>query len=304
MAARTKPGRAGSRADGERRSGPASQRRQLERLLRALARRGAVLRRTDAGLQLVDENGGVAGRFDAALVAAALSRGLLEPASEGQALGQEREQEQALRLAEAGRFALRRLLAGAEPFREQHQTRIHEPRRIDGEERLVMLSDGASPLGWLARRRDADGQPLIGATQLAAGERLARDFAYAGLSPRLTSNWAAGGAGAPGRQARSPAAEASDSRLAAQQRVRKALEAVGGDLADLLIDVCCLEVGLGELEKARNWPRRSGKLVLGLALDALARHYGLGSSHDGRLEARITHWGAADYRPRIDGGGA
>jgi hypothetical protein len=44
--------------------------------------------------------------------------------------------------------------------------------------------------------------------------------------------------------------------------------------------------------------------VLGLALDALARHYGLttaAETADGTKRARLLHWGAEDYRPDLDG---
>jgi hypothetical protein len=43
-----------------------------------------------------------------------------------------------------------------------------------------------------------------------------------------------------------------------------------------LLRVCCFLEGIESAEKALGWPSRSGKLVLGLALDRLARHYGLG----------------------------
>ena len=55
----------------------------------------------------------------------------------------------------------------------------------------------------------------------------------------------------------------------------KALEAVGPELASMLAQVCCLSAGLEQAERLLNLPQRSGKAVLGLALTALARHYGL-----------------------------
>src|SRR5690606_4098349 len=52
-----------------------------------------------------------------------------------------------------------------------------------------------SPLIWLARRKGADGRPLIESHQLQAGERLRADFTFAQMMPRTTANWHAPVAG-------------------------------------------------------------------------------------------------------------
>ena len=53
-------------------------------------------------------------------------------------------------LADEGLLWLRRHLAGAEPFLEQHQLRDTSSREINGSYRPVIVNDGESPLGWLA----------------------------------------------------------------------------------------------------------------------------------------------------------
>jgi hypothetical protein len=162
-----------------------------------------------------------------------------------------------------------------------------------------MLNQAESPLAWLAYRKGRDGRSLIAAHQLLAGERLRVDFTAGGLTPRVTANWIAPVAQA--RRSGASAAAFADSMLAARMRVERALEAVGPDFAGLLLDVCCFLKGLEVVEHERGWPRRTGKVVLELALDRLAAHYGFAAEARGPLRARTRRWRAPDARPVIDG---
>jgi hypothetical protein len=166
------------------------------------------------------------------------------------------------------------------------------------------LTDPAeSPLSWLRRHKDKSGRPLISAMQLEAGDRLRADFWLAEMTPRVTVNWGAmGGAGGSRAHGSRIGVDQADGIIAAQQRVRRALRAVGPVSADLLIDVCGHLIGVEEIERRRGWPLRSGKIALQMALSELARHYRLpGSDGDERHFAhRLRHWGADDYRPAID----
>jgi len=208
-------------------------------------------------------------------------------------------------LSQTGQAFLRRMMSRGDPFREQHQDRAMETAEVEGSRRPVLVNETESPLGWLRRRKDKTGAPLIDAAQFEAGERLRADYFFAGLSPRVTASWD----GIPGdkasrRAAPGTAANLRDQTVAAQQRVRRALEAVGPDLGGILVDVCCHLNGLEDAEKAKGWPRRSAKLVLRIALSELARHYGLvRTAADAALDrSRPTvHWGAADYKPHSQG---
>lgn len=149
-----------------------------------------------------------------------------------------------------------------------------------------------SPLAWLARRNGRDGRPLVDAAQLAAGERLRADFTRAQLTPRVTSRWEPAPGGGPG----GPEAF-SDMVLAAKARLAKALSAVGPELSGVLLDVCCFLKGLEAVEAERRWPARTAKVVLGLALDRLAAHYGLATAARGRAHAPMRAWSAPEAEP-------
>lgn len=155
----------------------------------------------------------------------------------------------------------------------------------------VLVDDGESPLAWLARRKGRDGAPMISATQFLAGEKLRADFTRAQMTPRVTSNWEA----SSGRR-RGAVSEGNiaDVVIAARQTLRAALDACGPEFAGLLLDVCCFLRGLEDVERERNWPTRSAKIVLQLALDRLARHYGLAQRVVGKSDARLRTWLADD----------
>ncbi len=88
--------------------------------------------------------------------------------------------------------------------------------------------------------------------------------------------------------------------VAARQRVHAALDSVGPEFAGLLLDICCFLKGLADTERARAWPARSGKVVLQLALDRLARHYGYAAQTCGKRRAHVRTWLAEDAEFRVE----
>lgn len=181
--------------------------------------------------------------------------------------------------------------AEVDGFRAQHLDLSMRRRMIDdGVIARVLVNDSESPLAWLARRKGRDGRAMISPHQFLAGEKLRGDFTRAQMSPRVTSSWATptgGGSNAgPG--------EMTDLIVASRQRVRLALQACGPEFAGLLMDVCCFLRGLEDVERERGWPSRSAKIVLQLALDRLARHYGLKGEARGRESATVRTWLADD----------
>lgn len=161
-----------------------------------------------------------------------------------------------------------------------------------------------SPISWLFSRRDSEGQPLISEAQFNAGEKLRADFWFAQMSPNVTQSWSASaGTGGGRRGAPGAGVDIADNVIAAAERVRRALAAVGPEHAGVLIDVCCHLKGLEDVERRAGWPKRSAKIVLGIALAALARHYGFTQRESAaRGSTVVRHWGDGNYRPSIDGG--
>lgn len=237
--------------------------REARRIFRQLSASGAHLRPCadgdEADFRVVSRATRQDGaKASAALVASFVRRGWIARAGSAQTYV----------LSDAGLGWLRRAEAEADPFAAQHQIRRRKwVKDQSGVEHPVTVDEGECPLARLKQRG------LIDAAQFDAGEKLRADYTLAGLSPRLGIDLAA-----PlltrsrGKLARHLI---SDTVLAAKQRFTAAMRAVGPGLSDLLFDVCCHWRGLEEAEQAKGWPGRSGRVVLGIALDRLAEHYGM-----------------------------
>lgn len=142
------------------------------------------------------------------------------------------------------------------------------PRRRQGvapRRRSVTVNLAESPLGWLHAHGHLDDRLFD------AGERLRADYERAQLSPGLTMRWepvrirGTGEGLAPGERT-----------IAAKHRFDGAIAAAGKGLEDILWRVVCACETLPVAEKALDWPARSGKLVLRLALERVADFYRIG----------------------------
>ena len=81
-----------------------------------------------------------------------------------------------------------------------------------------------------------------------------------------------------------------EQHLATTKRPDQALDAVEPEFSGLLLDVCCFLKGLEDVERERQWPLRSAKIVLRLGLDRLARHYGYAAQATGPARAAVRTW--------------
>lgn len=156
-----------------------------------------------------------------------------------------------------------------DPFLDQHRS-IDRLQCGNGNAATTLTRNiEESPLSSLYRRKTKNGVPFLTDEEFHAGERLRRDFTFGALMPSVTMHWQE----SSGCKQNGVATDINDETLAARQRVNKALSAVGTDLGSVLIDVCCFLKGMERLEKERQWPVRSAKVVLKTALIALDRHY-------------------------------
>jgi hypothetical protein len=202
-----------------------------------------------------------------------------------------------LAITDAGRsFLARRMSHQAhsqiDGFRAQHLSITEIPAALSDSGTGAVFDEAESPLLWLARRKGADGRALIEPHQLQAGERLRSDFTFAQMMPRTTANWHSPVAGR-NRDGQS-AGHMTERAIDARRRTRRALDDVGPEFAGLLLDVCCFLKRLEDVERERKWPARSAKVVLQLALEKLARHYGYQAQAQGKAGAALRKWVADD----------
>jgi len=129
--------------------------------------------------------------------------------------------------------------------------------------RSVTVNLAESPLTWLHARGHLTDR------QFDAGERLRADYERGQLAPSVTMRWDAVRISSTGDRG----LNASERQIAARQRFDAAVADAGKGLSDILWRVVCAGEGLPAAEKVLDWPARSGKLVLRIALDRVADHY-------------------------------
>ena len=151
----------------------------------------------------------------------------------------------------------------------ERELTLEGPRRKPGlapRRRSVTVNLGESPLAWLHAHGHLDDRLF------AAGERLRADYERAQLAPGVTMRWEPVRIRGMGGARRAP----TERQLAARQRFDGAIAAAGKGLGDILWRVVCACETVPAAEKALQWPTRSGKLVLRLALDRVADFYRIG----------------------------
>lgn len=251
------------------------------RLLKALAGRGTVLAVTPQVAMAVAVREDEAGR---PRQVAACPREVAEMmALRGWIAGEEGKRITRYRITQAGRQALGRMLAEAETARAGF-AEAQAGFSLEGASGLAdkaapaaaaarpRRSAGAeAPVQVLARRRDREGRPYLTPELLDAAERLRMDFELAQMDGALGADWHAIMKGGP---VYPQTGQGGDTRrLDAHRRLDAALRALGPDLGEVALKICCFEEGMEQIESELAMPARAGKYVLRIALNMLARHY-------------------------------
>ena len=154
------------------------------------------------------------------------------------------------------------------PHLVERELTVEGPRRAGGVEkrrRSVTVNLAESPLSWLYARGHLTDRLFD------AGERLRADYERAMIGPNITMRWdlvrVKGG---------EPGLSPTERQIAARARFDGAITLAGSGLSDILWRVVCAGEALPVAEKALEWPARSGKLVLKIALDRVADFYRIG----------------------------
>jgi len=138
------------------------------------------------------------------------------------------------------------------------------------------FNDNENPVLRLFLRKDGKGKSYIDADQLAAAERLRRDFEQSLMQQRTTMAYQepAPKGGLHWKSSDNSITNLSDGAIAARERFARAMDILGPELSSIAYNVCCLAGGIENAERRLTLPPRSGKAVLSIALHLLARHYG------------------------------
>lgn len=178
-------------------------------------------------------------------------------------------------ITSAGRGELSRLIAEAESARAKASGEDEEgktpSRKTAKPSRRPVGAD--APVVVLSRRKRG-GEAYLTREMVVAAERFRENFEIAAMGSSLSQNWEALVQGRVGGGTITGRTEASvDRRRNATSSLTKAIRALGPELAECVILSCCHEEGMETIEDKLDYPARSGKIVLRIALATLARHY-------------------------------
>lgn len=252
------------------------------RFLKALMKEGAVLavsKGVDTAVVLVSKNGA-----DPHAVEKGPTKIVEMMSLRGWITGDNKGRVSRYRISVDGRVMLNKLLAQAEGravgFAEAPTafTGIPNGSGFAGATRTKRRGRNTSPVGTespvrVLGRGNGRSNPYLSRDLVIAAERFQRDFAVGQFEVSGTPTWEKLSAEAVGVRSTGPTGHPSDRKLDARMRFSRAVRALGPELGEIAIAVCCHEKGMERIEAEMSMPARSGKYMLRVALNYLERHY-------------------------------
>jgi len=202
-----------------------------------------------------------------------------------------------IRISLSGDSYLKKALNPDALLATAHNKVISDHVQVNNENQKVSLNTNESPLMRLFSRKTKAGTTYISMEEFQAGERLRKDFERGQLQPKISASLQ-GSVGSTGRSGFSDVNDIADFAIDARKRVGKAIDKLGPELSGVTIDICCFLKGLEHVERERQWPPRSAKLMLKTALSLLAKHYGI-AGYENRSCSKNYSWGSSDFRPEL-----
>ncbi len=250
-----------------------SERRRIK-FVRALIS-GAIARREVSGLFRIIGSAG-SPSLDASEVRTLSSDGILLM-----------EKDQCKASALAKNWLRRKISSTGDPA-DQHR---HIVQQRDG----TVLNFNESPLARLAVG-SANAKPFLQHHHVLAGERLRALVERAQMMERTTMSYDPNRLPSKGKTGKR-GMDLNDAAIDARTELHAILSALPPDCASAVMDVCGFLKGLQLVERERQWPRRSAKLVLRVGLEQLARHFGFSQVATGAPCGRLRVWLDEEARP-------
>jgi len=137
---------------------------------------------------------------------------------------------------------------------------------------------GESPIEWLSKRKTADGRPYIDKQELNAAMQLYADFERGQMQVSFGQNWDRfldNVYSSTPSKIEDARAYSIDKTTSAKKRFSDAITYLGYGLGNAVVRTVCQRHTLETLEKEMQWPARSGKAILKIALYQLSVFYGM-----------------------------
>lgn len=144
-----------------------------------------------------------------------------------------------------------------------------------GEMSLHMNDVQHSPIIKLYNRQRNIAHKYLNAIHVEAGQKLFDYFVTANLEPNVTMDWERLKSVKQSHHTGQSGNDFSEQTYLARQQLYDCLKYTGPEFAAVLVEICLFGNGLEATERTMNWPARSGKLLLTMALDRLAEHLGI-----------------------------